>query len=313
MWVLAESFAGKLGHNPSEIDQEPMDYKAIWNQPLFQFGDGTTLTVSLLVIALLVFVFGLLASGLISKLVGRRLSRLDIAPDNVAILRRLIYIFLVLITTLLALSLLNVPITHFTFISGALAVGVGFGAQNIINNFISGWILMSERPVRIGDFIEIEQSRGMVEHIGNRSTRIRRIDGVHIMVPNSQLLEQVLINWTLVDRNIRTSVLIGVAYGSPVRLVEKLIYQAIGEIDDILREPAPVVAFSDFGDNSLVFETLFWCRIVSGERELRMVRSDLRFRVDELFRENDITIAFPQRDVHLDSLGPIEIKLNRDG
>jgi small-conductance mechanosensitive channel len=292
--------------------EAPMELRTLWNLPLIDFNDGSALTVGLIVVAVCLFVIGLFVSGWLSRLAARRLSSLELAPDNVAMMQRLTYIFLVAITALTALSLLNVPLTALTFGTGALAVGVGFGAQNIINNFISGWILMSERPVRIGDFIEIENSRGMVEHIGNRSTRIRRIDGVHIMVPNSQLLERMLVNWTLVDRNIRTGLTVGVAYGSPVRLVEKLIYQAIRENKDILIEPPPIVVFEDFGDNSLVFETLFWCRIVSGERELRVVRSDLRFRIDDLFRENNITIAFPQRDVHLDSLGPIEIRMNRD-
>jgi small-conductance mechanosensitive channel len=289
-----------------------MDFKSIWNLPLITFGDGSTLTVSLLVIAVVVFVVGLVASSWISRLIGKRLGKSSLTPDNVAMLRRLIYIVLVVVTTLLSLSLLNVPIAHFTFISGALALGIGFGAQNIINNFISGWILMSERPVRIGDFIEIDESRGIVEHIGTRSTRIKRIDGVHIMVPNSKLLDQVLVNWTLVDRNIRTSINVGVAYGSPVRRVEELIVQALSEIPDILQDPPPTVVFDDFGDNALVFQTLFWCRILSGERELRAVRSDLRFKIEELFRENGITIAFPQRDVHLDTLGPLEIRMKRD-
>jgi small-conductance mechanosensitive channel len=289
-----------------------MDFKAIWDFPLIDFSDGSVLTVGLLVIAICLFIIGLFVSSWLSRLAARRLAKLHLAADNVAILQRLTYVFLVSITALMALGLLNVPLTALTFGTGALAVGVGFGAQNIINNFISGWILMSERPVRIGDFIEIDSSRGTVEHIGNRSTRIRRIDGVHILVPNSQLLERILINWTLVDNNIRTSVLVGVAYGSPVRKVEQLIQQAISEIDVILTEPAPVVAFNDFGDNSLVFEALFWCRIVSGERELRLVRSDLRYRIEELFRENAITIAFPQRDVHIDGLGPIEIRMKRD-
>lgn len=289
-----------------------MDFENIWNFPLVTFGDGSTLTVSLLVTSLGVFILGLLASSWVARLLGKRLARLDLTADNVAMLRRLIYIVLVVITALITLSLLNVPVAQFTFISGALAVGIGFGAQNIINNFISGWILMSERPVRIGDFIDIDGSRGIVEHIGNRSTRIKRIDGVHIMVPNSHLLDRVLINWTLVDRNIRTNVLVGVAYGSPVRLVEKLIGEALNDIPDILDEPAATVVFDDFGDNALVFETLFWCRILSGERELRAVRSDLRFRIEELFRENNITIAFPQRDVHLDTSTPLEIRMLND-
>lgn len=289
-----------------------MDYKAIWNQPLLHLGEGTPLTVGHVLIAIAVFVLGLIASAWLSRMIARRLKKTSMAPDNAAVLQKLTFFIFLAIVLLITLSLLRVPVTALTFVSGALAVGVGFGAQNIFNNFISGWILMSERPVRIGDFIEIAESRGMVEHIGNRSTRVRRIDGVHIMVPNSQLLEQSVINWTLVDRNIRTQVNVGVAYGSPVRLVEKLIYQALEETKDVLEDPAPVVAFSEFGDNALIFEILFWCVISSGERELRLVRSDLRYRIDELFRENDITIAFPQRDVHLFPAGPLEV-VHRNG
>ena len=105
-----------------------------------------------------------------------------------------------------AMSLLRIPLTAFAFISGAVAIGVGFGAQNIINNFISSWILMSERPVRIGDFVEIDNSAGVVEMIGNRSTRIRRTDGVHMLVPNSQMLERIVVSWTLIDKSIRSMV-----------------------------------------------------------------------------------------------------------
>ncbi|HSM69152.1 MAG TPA: mechanosensitive ion channel domain-containing protein, partial [Xanthomonadales bacterium] len=263
------------------------------------------------VMVILVFILGLTLSAWFSRMIGKRLIKTSMAPDNATILQKLTFIFLAILTALVTLAMLNVPITALTFISGALAVGIGFGAQNIINNFISGWILMSERPVRIGDFIEIEDSRGMVEKIGNRSTRVRRIDGVHIMVPNSLLLERSVINWTLVDRNIRTSVTVGVAYGSPVREVEKLIYQALEENKDVLKEPAPAVVFSDFGDNALIFEILFWL-VVSGEKELRVVRSDLRFRIDELFREHDITIAFPQRDLHIKTVMPLEIHQDRN-
>jgi small-conductance mechanosensitive channel len=288
-----------------------MDYKAIWHFPLISFSDGSALTVEHLVLAILVFVAGLLLSAWLARIAGRRLTKSRLAPDNVAILQKLVFFFLLVVTAVIVLSMLNVPVTALTFVSGAIAVGVGFGAQNIINNFISGWILMTERPVRIDDFIEIDGSRGVVEHIGNRSTRVRRIDGVHIMIPNSLLMERTLVNWTLVDRRIRTSFTVGVAYGSPVRRVEKLIHQAVAENQDVLKDPAPMVVFEDFGDSALIFEAFFWVN-VSGEKELRMVRSDLRFRIDELFREHGITIAFPQRDVHLKPAAPIQIMMERD-
>jgi small-conductance mechanosensitive channel len=197
------------------------------------------------------------------------------------------------------LSMLKIPISSLAFLSGAVAIGVGFGAQNIINNFISGWILMGEQPIRIGDLLEINETLGTVVAINNRSTLIKRIDGVHIVIPNSQILEQQVVNWTLVDREVRTQVRVGVAYGSPVREVERLIDQAVREQEDVLEHPKPVVIFEDFGDNSLVFDTFFWTLLRPGG-DLRQLRSAVRFRIDELFTEHGIVIAFPQRDVHLD-------------
>jgi small-conductance mechanosensitive channel len=207
---------------------------------------------------------------------------------------------------------MNVPLGAFAFVSGAVAIGVGFGAQNIINNFISGWILLMERPVRIGDFVEVDSNKGIVDRIGNRSTRIQRTDGVHLLIPNSQMLERMVVNWTLIDDKIRTTVRVGVAYGSPVKRVAELIEQAVAEQADVLEEPKPTVIFEDFGDNSLVFDTYFWAN-VGGDRMLRQIRSAIRFRVDELFRENDIVIAFPQRDVHMNTVSPIEVRVMEPG
>ena len=186
---------------------------------------------------------------------------------------------------------------------------MGFGAQTIINNFISGWILMSERPLRIGDFIEIDGSKGTVERIGNRSTQIRRVDGVHLMIPNSVLMERVLINWTLVDPNVRTEVNVGVAYGSPVREVERLIGQAVAEHALILEDPEPIVIFDEFAESCLRFQAQFWCRVEQGGTGMQQIRSDVRFRIDELLREAGITMAFPQRDVHFFVKQPIPVQL----
>lgn len=217
----------------------------------------------------------------------------------ILVFRRLYYFLMAALLVFTLLSWLNVPLTAFAFVSGALAIGVGFGAQNILNNFISGWILIWERPIRVGDFLELEDVRGTVESINTRSTRIRRIDGVHLLVPNSHLLENTVVNWTLVDRHVRTVVRVGVVYGAPVQQVAALMQQVAEAHGSILPEPPPHVIFEDFGDNALVFDLYFWVDAF-GERDLRMVRSDIRFEIERLFREAGIVIAFPQRDVHLD-------------
>ena len=287
------------------------ELRSFWNYTLAESPTNQSITVGEVLTVLALVVVGYYGSRFLVYMLGRRLSKLEVQPDVIHVVKRVIFIIFLVVVALTALSLLGIPLTAFAFATGAIAIGVGFGAQNIINNFISGWILMAERPIRINDFIEIDNTRGVVEAVGTRSTRIRRTDGVHLLVPNSQLLERTVVNWTLIDREIRTTVRVGVEYGSPVKLVADLILQAVNEHETVKKKPAPSVVFEDFGDNALIFDAYFWSD-VGGEKFLRDIRSDLRFRITELFEENDIVVAFPQRDVHLDTDRPLELRVLRD-
>ena len=282
----------------------------IWRYPIFTFADGAIISISQIVFSIGFVIIGLILSSWVARFSARHFRNARIGVDAVNTIQKIVFYLLVLVFFLTALRILHIPLTALTFMSGAVAIGVGFGAQNIINNFISGWVLMSERPVRVGDFVEIDDSKGVIEDVGNRCTRIRRTDGVHLLVPNSMMLERIVVNWTLIDKIIRTQVRVGVSYGSPARKVANLIAQAIEENSMIRETPEVQIVFDDFGDNALVFEALFWCE-VGGERDLRGIRSDLRHRIDELFRESNIVIAYPQRDVHLDVQNPVEIKITR--
>jgi small-conductance mechanosensitive channel len=253
-------------------------------------------------------IVGFLLTKWLVKIITRRLTSKNTDPNVIHLLQRVFYVVAITIIIITTLDVINVPITAFAFLSGAIAIGFGFGAQNIINNFISGWILMWERPIRIGDFLEVEDAKGIVEQINTRSTRIKRVDGVHLLIPNSKLLENTVINWTLVNSLMRATVRVGVAYGTPAKKVSELILQATTEQSGILTDPKPLVTFEDFGDNALIFEVNFWMKS-SVEGGLRVMRSNIRFRLDELFEEHNIIVAFPQRDVHLD--GAITI-LNKD-
>ena len=217
----------------------------------------------------------------------------------VQVVRRAIYILGLIVLSISLLEMLNVPLSAFAFISGAVAIGIGFGAQNIINNFISGWILIWERPISINDFIETGGVSGTVEEINTRSTKIRRVDGVHLLVPNSKLLEETVTNWTLEDKLFRCTVRVGVAYGSDVDKVRNLLQKAVVAHELILTEPPPQIIFEDFGDSSLVFDAYFWVYSV-GDKSAREIRSDIRFIINRSFADNGITIAFPQRDIHID-------------
>jgi len=281
-----------------------------WNHPVLTVG-RESIRLSQVVIAAAIFLAGVWVSRRIAVGVRERLTtrgRMDI--NAAAAMAKVLHYLLLLMVVLWALRTLRIPLTMFTFLGGAVAIGVGFGAQNIIGNFISGLILMTERPIRIGDLVEVESHLGRVEDIGARCTRVKRIDGIDVLVPNSVFVEKSVINWTLCDKLVRTSVTVGVMYGSPTDRVAELIRRAADEHDNILREPEPRVVFQDFGDSALVFEVFFWAE-VTGAMELRVIRSDVRFRIDALFRDAGIVIAFPQHDVHLDSSRPIELKVRR--
>ncbi|WP_227592220.1 mechanosensitive ion channel family protein [Kangiella profundi] len=269
------------------------------SKPLISLKEGTSINLWQLLLALLFVILAWLVSRFVAKFIGRKILKLmNISDDNVIIIQRLVFFVMLGIIVITVLSFLNVPLTAFAFISGAIAIGVGFGAKNVMDNFISGWILMSERPVRINDVVEMDSQLGRVIQVGNRSTMIRRIDGAHMVIPNSTLLQSNLINWTLVDPNIRNSIKVGVAYGSDVEKVRDILFDILSNNENVLKDPEPSVIFEDFGDSALLFEIWYWAQI-NTIRELRGIRSDLRFEIDKRFRENDIVIAFPQRDVHL--------------
>ncbi|MFT5710827.1 MAG: small-conductance mechanosensitive channel [Halioglobus sp.] len=266
--------------------------------PLATLGDAPITLGQLLSVVALVLLGGLLVVWS-ARFLRKRLAGRHVNADLVQVISRAYLVLGFVLLAFITLDFLQIPLAAFAFISGAVAIGVGFGAQNIINNFISGWILMWERPIKLGDFLELGEVRGTVESINTRSTCIRRVDGVHLLVPNSYLLENTVTNWTLLDKLVRTSVRLGVSYGSDVQLVTTLLKRAAEEHPDVLKDPAHAVIFDDFGDDALIFEVNVWVH-ATGERGIRLIRSDLRYKIDQLFRENAVVIAFPQRDVHVD-------------
>jgi small-conductance mechanosensitive channel len=279
-----------------------------WNYHLTG-AEREPITPGKIVSAIAIFLIGYALARVASQLLGSRVfPRLRLEPGAAQAFQSLAFYFLLLVAFLTALRMVQIPLTAFAVIGGALAIGVGFGSQTVVNNFISGLILLAERPIKLGDLIEVEGVHGSVERIGLRSTRVRTGDNVHIIVPNAAFLEGKVVNWTHTDPKVRVTITVGVVYGSPTREVERLIFQALDEHPKILKRPEPVVLFRDFGDNALIFETRFWIEMRSILDRLR-VESDIRFHIDELYREAGIVIAFPQRDVHLDSVSPVEVRI----
>ncbi len=308
-FVGLESVQQDLGQSAKAVWALLVDIGKI---PLIVGSDAKSpvLTVGTLVGGLFLLGFGYIAAGMISRWTAAKLlTRFGLNKSAVSPLQSITFYLLFCTFTMLSLNILNVPMTVFNFLGGALAIGAGFGSQNIVNNFISGLILLAERPIRVGDVIQLDALTGTVTQIGARSTKIQTGMNHEIIVPNSKLLETSVVNWTLSDDTVGCVITVGAAYGSPTREVQRLLLLAAGEHTQVLREPAPTVSFKDFAADSLVFELRFWVNLRSSSKG--EIESDLRFRIEELLSDRGIVIAYPQRDVHLNVLRPVEVRLTQ--
>jgi small-conductance mechanosensitive channel len=198
----------------------------------------------------------------------------------------------------IAATAANIPLDNITIVLGALSVGIGFGLQTIINNLVSGVILAFERPIQIGDDIEVGEMTGKVKEVGIRASKIQGYDGSEIIVPNGDLLSQHLINWTLSDKRRRVELLIGVGYSSDMALVKSLLEQVL-TLDKISKNPAPKVLMQTFGDNSVDFRVLFWVDDMDIWLDMR---HEVMSSIYQSFKDHGIEIPFPQRDLHIKNL-----------
>ncbi|MGD2115501.1 MAG: mechanosensitive ion channel, partial [Acidobacteriota bacterium] len=210
----------------------------------------------------------------------------------------LLHYTLMVLGVFVALSLLGVDLSTFALIAGALGVGIGFGLQNVVNNFVSGLILLFERPVRIGDVVDVGGQRGTITKIGLRSTVLTTFDGAEQIVPNGDLIAEKVVNWTLTTPRARLALPVSVAYGNdPERVIGVLL--EIGMTYELaLDDPAPMAIFTGFGESSVDFELRVWLRAFE---EILQARNELAARVVRRFAEEGIEIPFPQRDLHLRS------------
>jgi small-conductance mechanosensitive channel len=212
---------------------------------------------------------------------------------------RLVHYALILIGLLLALVELGFELTKITIILSALGVGIGFGLQGIVNNFVSGLVLLFERPIKVGDYIQLGEQWATIQKIGLRATVVQTWDRSEIVVPNSDLVSNQVTNWTLSDRMSRIIIPVGVEYGSDVPLVKETLEKCAMASSKVLRMPEPQILFLRFGESSLDFELRVW---ISDIDERIQLTSDLHQEIDRRFREAGIVIAFPQRDLHVRSV-----------
>ena len=243
----------------------------------------------------MILAVGLTITRVITRILRRALNaRQHIDRTAAATIERVLHYGLIAMIVLFALNTVNIPLTVFTFFGGALAIGVGFGAQTLINNFISGLILMAERPIKIGDIVEVDGQRGLVAEIGARCSRIATYTGVDILVPNSVLLERNVVNWTYNDSKARHSLTVKVAHETDSRDATRLIEKALKDHGQVLRTPAPFVLFAEILDNAFVFEVNFWLDL-RATPDGRIVSSDLRHMIEGAFRDAGIQFISPPK------------------
>lgn len=207
---------------------------------------------------------------------------------------------------LMALNVFGLNMTSITVVLGALGIGLGFGLQNIFNNFLSGIILLFERPIQVGDDVEVNGTWAIVKKINVRSTVVQTYDNATLIIPNSDFISNQVTNWSFKDKRLRRNIVVGVAYGSDLDLVRKSMLEAADKTPRVLKLPKPDVVFRDFGDNALIMVLRLWTRV----EYFISVESTVRFEIDRLFRERKIEISFPQRDLHIRSLNP-DIIINK--
>ena len=273
--------------------------KRIWHYLSHKYSIGNLEgSIATLIGGTLIFILALLMSRMLSKLLQHRIAkRAYLDPGLHYTIGRLTQYLVITLGLLVALSFgVGLNLTSIAVLFTALSVGIGFGLQYIAADIASGFILLFERPVRVGDRITIGDDEGDVQSINLRTTVVATNDRVSIIVPNSKLVSQRLINWSYGDPRARISIPVSVAYGSNIDLVTATLLKAAEDVENVLRDPAPKVQFLKFGDWSLDFRLLVW---TNRPRLHTQIRSDINYRIERLFRQEGIEIPFPQTELRL--------------
>lgn len=273
------------------------EIKSFFSMPLFSLGQGeiTVLTLIYLLVfsVLLLYLSDRLRHWIVNQLLTR--TRLDLGSRQSA--GSIIRYGIIAVGFLILLQTAGIDLTTLNVLAGAVGIGVGFGLQNIVNNFICGLIIMFERPIKVGDRIVVGDVEGDVVRIGGRSAEVVTNDNITIIVPNSKFITENVINWSHNERRVRFRIPVTVAYGSDVRLVERLLLEVAQRNPDVLEKPPPAVRLMEFGDNGLKFELRAWSSTLIQRKGLFI--SNLNFAILEIFTANGIEIPFPQRELHL--------------
>ncbi len=260
-------------------------------------------SLMLLVQGLIFFIILFWVAGWLETFYRKRLQRSkNLTPSVRILLQKVGRITLFTIAFLIGLSSIGIDLTAFAFIGGAVGVGLGFGLQKIVSNFISGIIIILDKSIKPGDIVETDDVFGRVSSLNTRFVSVVTLSGKEYLIPNEDFITSQVINWSYSDDLVRLDSAVGVGYDSDLKLVRELILKAMENKERILKNPEPVCLLKNFGDNTVDFEFRFWIR--DPESGVDNIRSEVLLDIWGLLQENDINIAFPQRDLHLKSITP---------
>ncbi len=275
-----------------------MNWKELLNYNLIQ-SDSLQLSVYKVMMAVIIVLATILILRIVRRMFKRlvTLGRLDAA--GYWSVYQIVRYFVWVIVTILILDTAGIEVSVLLASMAALLIGVGFGIQYIFGDIVSGIVILFEKNIKIGDVLELDDHTvGKVLEIGLRTSKIITRDDIIMIIPNSKFVNDRIINWSNMDSKTRFSVGVGVAYGSDVQLVSRLLLEAARENARIADNPPPFVRFQDFGESSLDFKVYFW---VVDSFLVENIKSDLRFAIDRKFRDSQVVVPFPQRDVHIKS------------
>jgi small-conductance mechanosensitive channel len=284
--------------------------QAVWRYELFSVSESTTVagrtvtqdygvTVGKSIGVVLLFFAGWWAASRISgALIGVAVRRMKLSPQLGRVIQRWAMTLLLLGVLIVVLKLARIPLTVFAFLGGALAIGIGFGTQTIIKNLISGVIILFERKVRVGDVVTIDGVTGTVHSVDLRATTVRGFDGIEAIVPNSQLLENRVSNWSYGGAVVRRTVTVGLRYGDDARAASDQMLACATAHPAVLDQPAPDVLFEEFGSDAQRLRLQYWMQL-GGPRAGPELDSDLRHAISQAFTRHGLRVAFPQRELHL--------------
>jgi small-conductance mechanosensitive channel len=271
---------------------------------LFEINQTPVTPMSIMMFVLLLLLFTLLSRFLRKLLLNKVFNYLKLDTGTSYTFTRIVHYLVMIVGVVVAFQFIGINLGGLAIIFGFLSVGIGFGLQNITSNFVAGLILLFERPIRVGDRVTVGGTEGDVEEINIRSTTVRSVDNISIIVPNSDFISTNVINWSHGDTRVRLNINVGVSYNSDLDTVLRTLKEVALENSEVLKTPQPEVHLKNFGDSSWDMELRIW---IENPKRYRYVRSEIHCAIVRKFRENNVEIPFPQRDLHVRTPLPLPI------